>query len=169
MDELIIIRFIQDKLRSYNIIDKTFKYSSYILYFPQNVLFIGFIFYLLRFNMYFTYAFLAYYEMIIYLIKNLIKRKRPYIKNPDKVLILDKNKPKSYSFPSAHATSSYLISYLLYLLYPMKILFIFPFIIGLSRVYLGVHYPSDIFFGFLFGYLFQLQLIYFNLIKYFFL
>lgn len=69
----------------------------------------------------------------------------------------------SYSFPSGHATGSVLLYGTLLLLLPQFIknrtirlslqlfLGIGIFLIGISRVYLGVHYPSDVLAGFCFG------------------
>ena len=168
MDELKIIRFLQNNIKSNKIIDKSLKFFSYLLYFPQNIIFVGVLFYLVGINLIATYLFLAYYEIILYSIKAFCKRKRPFMTENNKDLLLDKHSPKSYSFPSAHATSSYLISFMVYYIYPYKILFLFPFITGLSRIYLGVHYPSDVIIGYLFGYLFQLQILNTGLIKYFF-
>ena len=72
-----------------------------------------------------------------------------------------------YSFPSGHSmVSMAFYGYLIYLIYKnvrnKKLRWAFItgfglliFIIGMSRIYLGVHYTSDVFAGFLFslGYL----------------
>ncbi|MDP2302471.1 MAG: phosphatase PAP2 family protein [Ignavibacteria bacterium] len=68
----------------------------------------------------------------------------------------------SYSFPSNHALNNFAIAMFFYKIYPdyKWVLFISAFLIALSRVYLGLHYPSDILggviFGLGFGYLFYL-------------
>ena len=65
-----------------------------------------------------------------------------------------------YSFPSGHTTSSVAFyGYLIYLIYKkcqnrktksclITILSILIFLIGISRIYLGVHYASDVLAGF---------------------
>lgn len=67
------------------------------------------------------------------------------------------------SFPSGHATGSMVLYGTLLLILPIFIqnkayqkmaqccLALFIFLIGLSRIYLGVHYPSDVLAGFCLG------------------
>lgn len=59
----------------------------------------------------------------------------------------------SFSFPSNHATNNFAVAALFYRLYPkLKYpLFISASLIAISRVYLGLHYPSDIIAGALIG------------------
>lgn len=60
----------------------------------------------------------------------------------------------TYSFPSNHATNSMVLAVFGWLTFSRKVglpLVLFAFFIGLSRVYLGVHYPADIIAGFTFG------------------
>lgn len=57
------------------------------------------------------------------------------------------------SFPSAHTalTSALAMSvFLLYRRFGILLLF-FAFVVGISRIYVGVHFPVDVFFGFLLG------------------
>jgi undecaprenyl-diphosphatase len=71
--------------------------------------------------------------------------------------------PKTFSFPSGHALGSLVlygfIEYLLSQYYPKfaQLIYIFTvtliFLIGLSRLYLGVHWPTDIIAGYGIGFL----------------
>ncbi len=90
------------------------------------------------------------------IIKSIIKRDRP-----DKInwLITESN----FSFPSGHSMmATVFYGFLAYLLYKSKInknvkaiilimAFILILLIGISRIYLGVHYTSDVIGGFLWG------------------
>jgi len=64
----------------------------------------------------------------------------------------------SYSFPSNHAVNNFAAAAFFTKLYPRykSVLFITASLVALSRVYLGLHYPSDIIagagIGFVFGY-----------------
>jgi undecaprenyl-diphosphatase len=96
-------------------------------------------------------------ELFVFFLKNIIKRQRP-----DEINHLVYQ--SGYSFPSGHATLAVIFYGLLayFLIKKIKhweskvgvfLLSVFLiFFIGLSRVYLGVHYPSDVLAGFLLGF-----------------
>ena len=93
-----------------------------------------------------------------HLLKELIQRVRPCNALSDAVTPLGCT--GSYSFPSNHAFNNFAAATFYYRLFPKLkwALFITASLIALSRVYLGLHYPSDILggavLGFIFGYLF---------------
>ncbi|MGG7162924.1 phosphatase PAP2 family protein [Clostridium ihumii] len=84
-------------------------------------------------------------------IKNIVERVRPIIRYPiEKPLI---SIPKSYSFPSGHTSSSFAVATILFVMMPhFKIIpIVLAVLIGFSRVYLYVHYPTDVFVGMIIG------------------
>lgn len=92
-------------------------------------------------------------NIIKILTKNIFKRARP-----EYAMIIE----KEYSFPSGHALIGFafytMLAYMVFKYYkgPWKriitgFLIIFPIIISFSRLYLGVHYASDVFAGLLLG------------------
>lgn len=86
------------------------------------------------------------------LLKNLIGRIRPY-EVIDGLTILV-SKPSEYSFPSGHTGSSFAAAVTLFLTCPKKYgipAVILAFLIGISRLYIGVHYPTDVIGGMISG------------------
>lgn len=83
------------------------------------------------------------------LIKPLIKRTRPRVA-ANNLLI---NKPPSYSFPSGHTASSFAVAGALWSINSnyKYIILLMAIFISFSRVYLSVHYPSDILAGMILG------------------
>lgn len=91
------------------------------------------------------------------LLKNLFERERP---NVNRLIEID-----GFSFPSGHSMGSMLFyGFLVYLLFRSKqrmqrkiglgiLLSIIILLIGISRIYLGVHYPSDVLAGFIAGFI----------------
>lgn len=78
------------------------------------------------------------------MIKNLVARERPFLNNPLIELII--KEPSEFSFPSGHALSSFSASFTIFI-YNKKYgltAIIFASLIAFSRLYLYVHYPSDI-------------------------
>lgn len=86
------------------------------------------------------------------ILKNLIARTRPYDVVPGVKLLIERQ--SDFSFPSGHTGSSFAVAVVLYKELPKKYgvpALLLASFIGLSRIYLGVHYPSDVMCGALFG------------------
>ena len=87
--------------------------------------------------------------LLIYKVtKALSERERPYINHADQVACemppLDR-----YSFPSGHTLHAVSFTVVLYGYFPAMLWILLPFtlLIALSRMVLGLHYPSDVLAG----------------------
>lgn len=88
-------------------------------------------------------------------LKNMVARVRPYEQFPDILLLLERQ--RDFSFPSGHACSSFAAAYALYwtsedrsrLIGVLSILL--AILIAWSRLYVGVHFPTDVLCGILIG------------------
>ena len=95
----------------------------------------------------------AYHYPIYYIIKNTTKRNRPFNQDGTNIKCLVKP-PDKYSMPSGHTSGITITILTMFHYFPdFKILLIWPLLIALSRIFLGVHYPSDTIIGFMLGYL----------------
>lgn len=84
-------------------------------------------------------------------IKSIVRRKRPCHSYPDVSLLIPT--PSDLSFPSSHTASSFACSTVLFLFYPIAgiIGYIYAFLTAVSRIYLFVHYLSDVVCGMILG------------------
>ena len=96
-------------------------------------------------------ALLIGYVITNLLLKNLVMRVRPY----DAIVALEPLvRAAGWSFPSAHATCSVAAGYVIYRGTPRYLgipAIVLAVLICLSRLYVGVHYPTDVICGALIG------------------
>lgn len=88
-----------------------------------------------------------------YVLKVIVKRPRPYETYPD--LIVKKSDGGSYSFPSGHTSAAFATATSLSMAFPKWYVIVpsytYACAAGYSRMYLGVHYPSDVLAGAIIG------------------
>ncbi|MFF2447835.1 phosphatase PAP2 family protein [Neobacillus sp. NPDC058068] len=87
----------------------------------------------------------------VHIVKQLFPRKRPY-------LMIEKTKThknplQDHSFPSGHTTAIFSIVTPYFLSIPQLSFMLIPLgiCVGISRIYLGLHYPSDVIAGGILG------------------
>jgi undecaprenyl-diphosphatase len=94
------------------------------------------------------------------LIKNSVQRYRPTynIELKDKIHVVNEYRGGQYGYVSSHATNAFAVAFFIFLLIKsspkkwLKIsLFLWAIIFCYTRIYLGVHYPFDLFSGALLG------------------
>ena len=88
---------------------------------------------------------------VYFIVKKYVKRKRPFeqIENFRKLIV----PPDKYSFPSGHTAAAFVMASVFSFVFPIfsALLYFLASLIGFSRLYLRVHYPTDILAGCLLG------------------
>ena len=86
------------------------------------------------------------------ILKNLVARTRPYEVIEGLTYLV--KKPTDFSFPSGHSGCAFAAACIMFRRLPGKYgvpALILAIVISLSRLYVGVHYPSDVLFGIISG------------------
>lgn len=97
-------------------------------------------------------------QIFVQSLKKIMSRERPYkILEQLNTFGIDL---RDYSFPSGHTTASFSLATTIAVNMPRftLIVFVLAFIIGMSRIYLGVHYPTDVAAGIILGVLASLAI-----------
>ena len=93
------------------------------------------------------------------LLKLLFRRPRPFVAS-NRVINYSNETVDVYSFPSGHTLMATIFFLILLNKYPkQKIFYVFILLVGISRIFLGAHYPTDVVAGIIFG------VLYYNIIK----
>ncbi len=91
-------------------------------------------------------------SLMVFGLKSTIKRDRPFKTYPD---IIKHTHGGSYSMPSGHTSICFATATSVSLIYPkwyvIAPMYTWATLVGYSRMYLGVHYPSDIVAGVIVG------------------
>ena len=85
-------------------------------------------------------------HVIVQLIKRTVGRPRPSRGIAGAALVVE---PDRFSFPSGHAAAAMSVAFIYSSAYPSLAvpLIVFAGAVGISRVFLGVHYPGDVLIG----------------------
>ena len=86
------------------------------------------------------------------ILKNLVARTRPYEVIDGLHLMVPK--AVDLSFPSGHTGSSFATAVVMFIMLPKKYgvpALIYAFLMGFSRLYIGIHYPTDVLCGGIIG------------------
>lgn len=140
--EINIIKYLQQLPSKYkNIVTKLMRLISSLFHCKLYIIIVLFLYLIEKINTFQVFILFSS-QFIIFTIKYIIKRERPFIVDKD-IKLLELMNFDTYSFPSGHTLNAFLLSYILQKNIGINLSFL-PYLVGLSRMYLGVHYPTDI-------------------------
>ncbi len=92
--------------------------------------------------------------LVVELLKIMIRRKRPF-KGLEDIRIVG-SKARGHSFPSGHTSQAFFMATLLFQHYNFGLLsglalYALALLVGITRIYLGMHYPRDVLGGSILG------------------
>jgi membrane-associated phospholipid phosphatase len=92
--------------------------------------------------------------LVVELMKVVFHRTRPYL-NLKSIRIVG-SRASGHSFPSGHTSQSFFIAtfalhYLNLNVYVSSVLYVIAFLVGVTRIYVGMHYPRDVLGGAILG------------------
>lgn len=99
-----------------------------------------------------TFSLLLNTLFVNVILKNVFARTRPYVVVEGLEKLIEAQ--RDYSFPSGHTASSFAAAVIIYLMCPKRIgvpALVLAALISLSRLYVGVHFPTDVIGGALIG------------------
>jgi undecaprenyl-diphosphatase len=90
-------------------------------------------------------------NLLVQIIKKMANRRRPYMENPNCHTL--GHLFKDYSFPSGHTCAAVALSVILSFGFPYftQLWVVLALLTGILRIYLGQHYPTDVFVGAVIG------------------
>ena len=149
-----IFLFINKGLQN-KVLDVLFTYISILGEYKYIIIIVGILFSIgtvsLKKTSLIGFLILHISSWMVYFLKGLFMRPRPF-EILEGVRLLNQG-ASGPSFPSGHTTKAFAICYLLAWRYPRfaRPLFITAAFIGLSRIYMGLHFLSDVLAGVLLG------------------
>ncbi|WP_332694334.1 phosphatase PAP2 family protein [Halalkalibacter lacteus] len=100
-------------------------------------------------------------HVVVHIIKKIYSRERPYKKLAN--IVLSSHPLRDYSFPSGHTTAAFstIVVFALHSFVLAAFLLPLASLIGFSRMYLGLHYPTDCMIGAMLGSISAFTIVYF--------
>ena len=91
-------------------------------------------------------------RVVYFILKNCLKRRRPQQAIPSFTSVVQPS--DQFSFPSGHTSAAFFVLSVSAIFFPIlfNVLLIWAVGVGMSRVVLGVHFPTDIMAGAILGY-----------------